>query len=85
MIYHRLLKRITARNGVPAEPMVPRQLGPDICVPYGKILRGVVVPNTVTKTLRTDKVYESDLSSSAIEAYPGYSPAAGSGAHDPCL
>lgn len=54
--------------------MVPRQLGPDICVPYGKILRGVVVPNTVTKTLRTDKVYESDLSSSAIEAYPGYSP-----------
>lgn len=74
VIYHRLLKRITARNGVPAEPMVPRQLGPDICVPYGKILRGVVVPNTVTKTLRTDKVYESDLSSSAIEAYPGYSP-----------
>lgn len=40
VIYHRLLKRITARNGVPAEPMVPRQLGPDICVPYGKILRG---------------------------------------------
>ena len=74
VIYHRLLQRITARNGVPAEPLVPRQLGPDICVPYGKILRGVTVPNTVTKTLRTDKVYEPDLSAYSIEAYPGYSP-----------
>ena len=74
VIYHRLLQRITARNGVPAEPTVPRVLGPDICVPYGKLLRGVAVPNTVTKTLRTDKVYEADLSAYSIEAYPDYSP-----------
>ena len=76
VIYHRLLQRITGRNGVPAEPTTPRVLGPDICVPYGKILRGVAVPNTVTKTLRTDKVYEPDLSSYSIEAYPDYSPLA---------
>ena len=76
VIYHRLLQRITGRNGVPAEPTNPRVLGPDICVPYGKILRGVAVPNTVTKTLRTDKVYEPDLSSYSIEAYPDYSPLA---------
>ena len=76
VIYHRLLQRITQRNGVPAEPVTPRVLGPDICVPYGKILRGVAVPNTVTKTLRTDKVYEPDLSASSIEAYPDYSPLA---------
>ena len=76
VIYHRLLQRITARNGVPAEPVTPRVLGPDICVPYGKILRGVAVPNTVTKTLRTDKVYEPDLSAYSIEAYPDYSPLA---------
>lgn len=74
VIYHRLLQRITGRNGVPAEPTTPRVLGPDICVPYGKILRGVAVPNTVTKTLRTDKVYEPDLSTYSIEAYPDYSP-----------
>lgn len=74
IIYHRLLQRITARNGVPAEPVTPRRQGPDICVPYGKLLRGVAVPNTVTKTLRTDKVYEADLSDYAIEAYPEYSP-----------
>ena len=76
IIYHRLLQRITQRNGVPAEPVTPRVLGPDICVPYGKILRGVAVPNTVTKTLRTDKVYEPDLSAYSIEAYPDYSPLA---------
>ena len=74
VIYHRLLHRITGRNGVPAEPTTPRVLGPDICVPYGKILRGVAVPNTVTKTLRTNKVYEPDLSTYSIEAYPDYSP-----------
>ena len=74
VIYHRLLQRITGCNGVPAEPTTPRVLGPDICVPYGKILRGVAVPNTVTKTLRTDKVYEPDLSAYSIEAYPDYSP-----------
>lgn len=74
VIYHRLLRRITECNGVPEEPTQPRQLGPDICVPYGKLMRGVIVPNTVTKTLRTDKVYEPDLSSYSIEAYPDYSP-----------
>ena len=74
VIYHRLLRRITACNGVPEVPTRPRQLGPDICVPYGKIMRGVIVPNTVTKTLRTDKVYEPDLSAYSIEAYPDYSP-----------
>lgn len=76
VIYHRLLQRITRRNGVPAVPVTPRVLGPDICVPYGKILRGVAVPNTVTKTLRTDKVYAADLSAYSIEAYPDYSPLA---------
>ncbi len=76
VIHHRLLQRITSRNGVPIEPTNPRVLGPDICVPYGKILRGVAVPNTVTKTLRTDKVYEPDLSGYSIEAYPDYSPLA---------
>ena len=74
VIYHRLLQRITQCNSVPAEPTTPRVLGPDICVPYGKLLRGVAVPNTVTKTLRTDKVYEADLSTYSIEAYPDYSP-----------
>ena len=38
----------------------------------GKLLRGRIVPNTVTKTIHTDKVYEPDLKSSRIEAFPYY-------------
>lgn len=76
VIHHRLLHRITACNGVPPIPTEPRVLGDCICVPFGKILRGMAVPNTVTKTLHTDKVYEPDLSRFSIEAYPNYSPLA---------
>ena len=74
LLHRRLVGRITARNGVPSTPTVPRKLGRCICVPFGKILRGAAVPNTVTKTLHTDKVYAADLSGYSIEAYPGYSP-----------
>ena len=74
VIYHRLVGKLTALNGVPAEPTVPRVLGPKMCVPFGKILRGNAVPNTVTKTVHTDKVFASDLKSLTIEAFPGYAP-----------
>ena len=61
-------------NGVPAEPTVPRVLGPKMCVPFGKILRGNAIPNTVTKTIHTDKVFARDLTSFDIENFPGYAP-----------
>ncbi len=76
VVYQRLLRRIAACNGVSPQPAEPRVLGECICVPFGKILRGVAVPNTVTKTLHTDKVYEPDLSRFTVEAYPFYSPLA---------
>ena len=72
VVYQRLLRRIAACNGVPPHPTEPRTLGECICVPFGKILRGVAVPNTVTKTLHTDKVYEPDISRFSVEAYPFY-------------
>ena len=74
VIYHRLVRKITELNGVPAEPTQPRVLGPLMCVPFGKILRGNAVPNTVTKTIHTDKVFAPDLKSFGIDAYPGYAP-----------
>jgi len=74
VIYHRLVDKITALNEVPREPVVPRQLGRSMCVPFGKILRGRVIPNTVTKTLHTDKVFDPELKHDAIEAFPYYSP-----------
>ena len=45
-----------------------------MCVPFGKILRSAVVPNTVTKTLHTEKVYDADLRYCSVEAYPNYTP-----------
>lgn len=74
VMHHRLVDRITALNDVPREPLVPRHLGENMCVPFGKILRGKVAPNTVTKTLHTDKVYEPDLKTYSIESFPYYSP-----------
>ncbi|MEY8387216.1 cytidyltransferase-related domain protein [Oscillospiraceae bacterium 38-13] len=74
VIYHRLVRKLTAANGVPAVPRTPRVLGPKMCVPFGKILRGNAVPNTVTKTIHTDKVFAPDLHSFSIAPFPGYAP-----------
>ena len=41
-----------------------------MCVPFGKILRGNAIPNTVTKTIHTDKVFAQDLRSFTIENFP---------------
>jgi len=74
VIYHRLVQKMVELNGVPAEPTHPRVLGPKMCVPFGKILRGNAIPNTVTKTIHTDKVFAPDLRSFTIEEFPGYAP-----------
>ena len=74
VIHQRLLEKITRFNNVPAVPTNPRVLGQYMCVPFGKLLRNNVVPNTVTKTLHTDKVYSPDLKSSTVESFPNYSP-----------
>ena len=74
VLYHRLVDKITTLNDVPRQMLVPRKLGEMMCIPFGKILRGSVVPNTVTKTLHTDRVYEPDLSACSVEAYPNYTP-----------
>ena len=72
ILHRRLVEKITACNHVPLTPTLPRTLGENLCVPFGKILRGVVIPNTVTKALHTDKVYAPDLSAFSIETFPGY-------------
>ncbi len=74
VLHHKLVKMITIDNQVPVEPTSDRRLGPYMCVPFGKILRVAAVPNTVTKTLHTDKVFEPDIQSFAIKEYPNYSP-----------
>ncbi|MCI8423495.1 MAG: cytidyltransferase-related domain protein [Lawsonibacter sp.] len=72
LIHHRLLEKITHYNNVPDTPTQPRVLGESMCVPFGKMLRGKIVPNTVTKTIHTDKVFTPDLTQSTLEAFPYY-------------
>ena len=74
VIFPRLVEMITAENKVPNVRQTPRVLGECMCVPFGRILRERIVPNTVTKTLHTDTVYESDLSDYTVEAFQNYTP-----------
>ncbi len=74
IMHHKMLQKITRANHVPNEPLPVRKLGKNMCVPFGKLLRGMVVPNTVTKTLHSEKVYDGDIKHFTIQNFPFYSP-----------
>lgn len=74
VLHHKMVKMITVDNRVPVETAPGTCLGPYMCVPFGKILRVAAVPNTVTKTLHTDKVFKPDIKGFRIAEYPNYSP-----------
>lgn len=74
VMHHKIINMVTKENGVPSEPAKVRNLGPYMCVPFGKILRGMAVPNTVTKTIHTEKKFNPDLKGFCIEEFPYYSP-----------
>ena len=71
---HRIVDMITRENRVPNDQGAVRELGELMCVPFGKILRGMAVPNTVTKSLQTEKRFESGVNRFQIMEYPYYSP-----------
>lgn len=74
MMHNRLIDLITRANGVPKETLPVRRLGAKICVPFGKILKGIAIPNTVTKMLHTEKVFARDIRSFRIREFPQYLP-----------
>ncbi len=74
MINQTLIQKVCELNKVTDEEQTPRVLGESMCVPFGNILKGMVVPNTVTKSLHTEKVFESDVRHFKITEYPFYSP-----------
>ena len=74
MINQKMTEKICRINGVPNEVQTPRVLGENMCVPFGDLLKGMVVPNTVTKSLHTEKFYSTDASTFYIAEYPFYSP-----------
>ena len=76
IINHKIVDMVTEANHVPNYPLKVRQLGECMCVPFGKILRGMAVPNTVTKTLHTEKMFSPALDSFCLlytsESYLGH-------------
>lgn len=76
VIFPRMVEMITAINQVPNETVTPRLLGENMCVPFGRIMRERVIPNTVTKTLHTDTVYAPDLSDYTVGPFESYTPLA---------
>ena len=72
IMHQKIVDMVTRTNGVPNHPLPEKTLGECMCVPFGKILRGMVVPNTVTKTLHTEKMFSPTLDDFTIEEYPMY-------------
>ncbi|MBQ5664648.1 MAG: hypothetical protein IIV41_02145, partial [Akkermansia sp.] len=73
IMHHKMINLITRLNGVPVTPGERRQYGPYMAVPFGKVLDGVVVPNTVTKALHTEKYFTRDISDFTVEESGHYS------------
>lgn len=72
MLHQAMIRKITAENKVPSVQTIPKALGPYMCVPYGDLLDDNLVPNTVTKSLHTEKYYDSDLANFTIRELPFY-------------
>ena len=71
---HRLIEMIVGCNPVPEIQHTARRLGSKMCVPYGKILKGVLIPECVTKDLNTEKLYDIDMERFEIREFPQYAP-----------
>lgn len=72
MINQKLIERISRYNRVPSQPQEHRILGTNMAVPFGEHLNGEIVPNTVTKTIHTEKVFNQEITSFTIDSFPGY-------------
>ena len=69
-----MIGNICHENEVSTEIKEPKEYGQTMCVPYGDILDRYVVPNTVTKSLHTEKYYAGDMKTFFIGEAPYYMP-----------
>lgn len=72
MIYENLIKKICDENQMPTVPLSPKQVGANMCVPFGDIIKRWILPNTVTKAIHIEKYFYPELDGYKIEAYPYY-------------
>ena len=73
IMHHKMINLIAGLNGVTPKPLAEKRYGPFMVVPFGKILDGVAVPNTVTKALHTEKYFNREVSAFTIEESSFYS------------
>ncbi|HKL11140.1 MAG TPA: cytidyltransferase [Clostridia bacterium] len=72
MIYDKMIEMICKENGVSVNPVYPKKTGENMCVPFGKVLNGQIVPNTVTKSMHTERYFEPFMKTNEMKAYPYY-------------
>ncbi|MBQ6621318.1 MAG: hypothetical protein IJH75_00595 [Mogibacterium sp.] len=71
-VYSKIVDLVAKDNGVSTTPDPQRRRGPYLSVPFGKALSDVVVPNTVTKAMRTEKYFKNDLSGFTVREMRDY-------------
>ncbi len=72
-VHNKIINKVARLNGVSTEPSKNGVRGPYMSVPFGKALADVVVPNTVTKALHTEKYFTNRLDSFTIAESKHYS------------
>lgn len=73
IMHHKMINLIARLNGVAPVPYKDKAYGSCMVVPFGKVLAGVAVPNTVTKTLHTEKYFSRDVLDFTVEESSFYS------------
>ncbi len=72
MLQQAMISLICQENQVPYLEGHKKTLGEAMCVPYGDVLAQSIVPNTVTKTLHTEKYFNPHMKSFTIKEVPFY-------------
>lgn len=73
IMYHKIIHLLTEINSVSPVPYEKKSYGRYMAVPFGKLLEGSAVPNTVTKSLHTEKYFNRDVTDFTIEESGFYS------------
>jgi len=72
VLHQKMIKKVCSENNVPTKINHNKQKGSNMCVPYGDILDRYTVPNTVTKSLYTEKFFSPDIKKFNIAELPYY-------------
>ena len=72
IMHQYMVRKVCVENKVPSEEVSPRSLGPYMCVPYTSFMDRNIIPNTVTKSLHTEKYFYPDMNSFRVAEFPHY-------------